>query len=201
MQTHLGVSERRACRVLGQARSTQRYQSKRTERDADLTEQIRALAPQNLRYGYRRIAALLRQGGWSVNLKRVYRLWRLTDMQVPQKQRKRRRIEGTEGAVRLAATYPNHVWSYDFLFDTTENGHTVKLLAVVDEYTRECLALEAARSIKSRDVITWWTVLQSSGATQHMCARTMVLSLLQWRCKRTFAILMRRRAILMWVRI
>ncbi|MEM1095119.1 MAG: IS3 family transposase [Bacteroidota bacterium] len=147
------MSERRACRVLGQSRSTQRYQSTRAQRDADLTKQMKTLAADNPRYGYRRVAALLRRDGWAVNLKRVYRLWKRAGLQVPQKQRKRRRIEGSEGTVRLAAAYPNHVWSYDFLFDTTENGRTVKLLAVVDEYTRECLALEAARSIKSGDVI------------------------------------------------
>lgn len=154
LQKHFGVSERRTCRVLGQSRSTQRYQSKRAERDTDLAEQIRALAAKNPRYGYRPVVALLRQDGWGVNPKRVYRLWRQAGLQVPQKQRKRRRIEGSQGAVRLAATYPNHVWSYDFFSDITENGRTVKLLVIVDEYTRECLVLEAARSITSRDVIS-----------------------------------------------
>lgn len=153
LQEHFGVSERRACCVLGQPRSTQRYQSTRAERDADLRKQMKTLADKNPRYGYRRVAALLRHDGWAVNLKRVHRLWREEGLQVPQKQRKRRRIEGSEGVVRLAAAYPNHVWSYDFLFDTTENGRTIKLLAIVDEYTRECLALEAARSIRSSDVI------------------------------------------------
>lgn len=140
--------------MLEQPRSTQRYQSKRYERDAGLTKHMRALAAKHPRYGYRRIAALLRRDGWSVNLKRVHRLWREAGLQVPQKQRKRRRIEDQGDAGRLAATSANHVWSYDFLFDTTENGRTVKLMPVVDEYTRECLALVAARSITSQDVIS-----------------------------------------------
>jgi transposase InsO family protein len=111
------------------------------------------LAATNPRFGYRRVAALLRGEGWGVNIKRVHRLWKEAGLQVPTKKRKRRRL-GTEanGCVRLKAAYPGHVWSYDFLYDRTEDGRQLKLMPVVDEYTRQCHAILVSRSITAEDV-------------------------------------------------
>jgi len=117
------------------------------------------LSEENPRAGYRMITSLLRREGWRtehglVNKKRVHRLWKLSGLQVPQKQRKRRRLGTSEhGCVRLKAQYPNHVWSVDFLFDTTEDGRQVKLMPVLDEYTRQCLVIDVSRSITSAHVI------------------------------------------------
>lgn len=112
------------------------------------------LARAHPRYGYRRIAALLRGEGWAASAPRIHRLWRASGLQVPQKKRKRRRVGASEnGSIRLCAAHPNHVWSYDFLFDTTESGRTLKLMPIVDEYTRECLVLAVSTSITSQDVI------------------------------------------------
>lgn len=106
------------------------------------------------RYGYRRVWALLRRAGWQVNKKRVHRLWRACGLKVPQKTHKRRRVgSGENSTVRLAPTHPNHVWSYDFVFDATDDGRTLKVLTMIDEYTRECLALVVSRSITSRHLI------------------------------------------------
>lgn len=122
------------------------------------------------RYGYRRVAALLRREGCQVNTKRVHRLWKQAGLQVPGTQRKRRRIGASEqGTVRLRAAYPNHVWSYDFVFDQTENGRTLKLMPVVDEYTRECLALEVGRGLTSGDVIrVLERLIRKRGEPQHV---------------------------------
>lgn len=115
---------------------------------------IRELSRRHPRYGYRRITVLLRREGVAVNRKRVHRLWRQAGLQVPQRQRKRRRVvTGENGTVRLRPTYRNHVWSYDFLFDATERRSRLKIMSVLDEYTRECLALVVARSITNREVI------------------------------------------------
>lgn len=112
------------------------------------------LASRHPRYGYRRIAALLRREGYAASETRVHRLWRDAGLQVPQKKRKRRRLGTSEnGSLRLRATHPNHVWSYDFLFDTTERGRTIKLMPIVDEYTRECLVIDVSTSITSEDVL------------------------------------------------
>ena len=106
------------------------------------------------RYGYRRAWAVLRGEGWGVNRKRVHRLWREAGLQVPQKVQKRRRVgTGENSTVRLAPERPNHVWCYDFVFDATEDGRALKLLPVLDEYTRECLALVVGRSLTSRHVV------------------------------------------------
>ena len=112
------------------------------------------LSRRHPRYGYRRITALLRRKGWRVNRKRVYRLWRREGLKVPVKQRKRRRLGSSDNSVvRRKAEHINHVWSYDFVMDQTEDGRRLKLLPVLDEYTRECLTLEVARNMKARDVI------------------------------------------------
>jgi putative transposase len=106
------------------------------------------------RFGYRRITALLRQEGWRVNHKRVERLWREEGLKVPQKQPKRGRLWLADGSiVRRRAERPNHVWSYDFVFDRTADGRPLRMLAIVDEYTRECLAIDVARRLNSRDVL------------------------------------------------
>jgi putative transposase len=137
-----GVSERLACRVLGQYRSTQRKIRKQPEDEAALTADIIALATQYGRYGYRRITALLRDAGWRVNKKRVERIWRREGLKVPQKQPKKGRLWLNDGScIRLRPEYPNHVWSYDFVEDRTHDGRRFRMLNVLDEFTRECLAI------------------------------------------------------------
>jgi putative transposase len=154
VQTVLGVSERRACTVLGQPRSTQRYQP-RTASDAEaLTARVIALASEYGRYGYRRITALLRQEGWPVNHKRVERIWRREGLQVPAKQPKRGRLWLNDGAcIRLRPQFTNHVWSYDFMQARTHNGVPFRILNIIDEFTRECLCCRVARRLNHEDVI------------------------------------------------
>jgi putative transposase len=148
------VSERRACRVLGQHRSTQRKIAKTPDDEAALTADITALALQYGRYGYRRITALLHQAGWIVNVKRVERIWRREGLKVPHKQPKRGRLWLNDSScVRLRPEYPNHVWSYDFVEDRTHNGRKVRMLNVIDEFTRECIAIRVERKLKAVDVI------------------------------------------------
>ncbi|WP_132665862.1 IS3 family transposase [Rhizobium sp. PP-CC-3G-465] len=150
----LGVSERRACRVLGQHRSTQRKNAKTPDDEAALTADITALALQYGRYGYRRITAMLHQAGWIVNVKRVERIWRREGLKVPSKQPKRSRLWLNDSScMRLRPEYPNHVWSYDFVEDRTHNGKKIRMLNVIDEFTRECVAIRVERSLKAVDVI------------------------------------------------
>lgn len=150
----LGVSERRACKIFNQARSTQRYRGPTNVGELRLRKRIVKLASEYGRYGYRRITALLKQEGFRVNHKRVERIWRLEGLKVPQKQPKRGRLWLNDGScVRRRAEYPNHLWSYDFAFERTHNGKRMRLLAIVDEYTRECLAIKASRRLTSTDVI------------------------------------------------
>lgn len=150
----LGVTERRACLVLGQHRSTQRKVPTRPDDEAALTADIVALAVQYGRYGYRRVAALLRSAGWVVNLKRVERIWRREGLKVPVKQPKRGRLWLNDGScVRLRPERPNHVWSYDFVEDRTHDGRKFRMLNVIDEHTRECLAIRIGRRLRSTDVI------------------------------------------------
>ena len=152
--TKVGVSERVACRVLGQHRSTQRKPPKGRDDDAALTADIVALATQYGRYGYRRITAMLRAAGWVVNIKRVERIWRLEGLKVPGKHPKKARLWMNDGScVRLRPERPNHVWSYDFVEDRTHNGRRFRMLNVIDEFTRECLAIRIDRKLKSADVI------------------------------------------------
>ena len=155
--THLcdqySVSERRACRVTSQPRATQRYVLHPATDEPALIARIVALATRFGRYGYRRITALLRQEGWRVNHKRVERPWRQEGLRVPAKQPKRGRLWLADGSlVRRRDEQPNHVWSYDFVFDRTADGRPVRILAIVDEYTRECLSLDVARRLRSDDV-------------------------------------------------
>jgi putative transposase len=150
----LEVSERRACRVLGQARSAQRYSATESDLNERLRERLVQLAWRHARYGYRRMAELLRRDGWRVNAKRVERLWRLEGLRVPKRQHKRRRLGSrVNGCIRRRAEYPNHVWGYDFLMDRTADGRRLKVLTVVDEHTRECLAIDVGRKLKAQDVL------------------------------------------------
>jgi transposase InsO family protein len=112
------------------------------------------LVKQRPRFGYRRIGLLLRQAGWQASDTRVYRLWRREGLKVPQKKRKKRRLgTSANGCIRRRAEHKDHVWAWDFVFDRTTNGSPLKWLSIVDEYTRECLALKVDRSITSEDVI------------------------------------------------
>ena len=148
------VSERFACKVLGQHRSTQRKKPHcRADEDA-LTADIIRLASRYGRYGYRRITAMLRSEGWTVNAKRVERIWRREGLKVPQKQPKRGRLWLNDGScVRLRPAHPNHVWSYDFVEGRTHNGGKFRMLNIIDEFTRECLAIRIDRKLNSTDVI------------------------------------------------
>ena len=149
------MSERRACRVLDQPRSTQRYASRRPDDDHRLLREMRSLARQRPRFGADRIHRWLVKRHWHVNHKRVHRLWQQENMQVPRKQHRRRRFSGgsENSCVRHRAEHKDHVWSYDFVSDRTEDGRQLRLLVMVDETTRECLALEVARSFTSQDVL------------------------------------------------
>ena len=148
------VSERFAYKVLGQHRSTQRKKPHgRTDEDA-LTADIIRLASRYGRYGYRRITAMLRSEGWTVNAKRVERIWRREGLKVPQKQPKRGRLWLNDGScIRLRPEHPNHVWSYDFVEGRTHNGRKFRMLNIIDEFTRECLAIRIDRKLNSTDVI------------------------------------------------
>jgi putative transposase len=141
--------------VLGQARSTQRYQSGRADDEAALLREMRALSLERPRFGAARIHRLLIERHWRVNRKRVHRLWKRENMQVPQKQRRKRRFPGgsENSCYRHRAKHKDHVWSYDFVTDRTEEGRQLRLLVVVDEYTRECLAIEVAGSFTAQDVV------------------------------------------------
>jgi len=151
----LSVSERRACKVLEQARATQRRHLSPPSDEKQLTDDIIALATRYGRYGYRRITALLNnEYGWRVNRKRVERIWRKEGLKVPKKQPKRSRLWLNNGScIRLRPEYKDHVWSYDFMIDRTADGRSFKILNIIDEYTRECLAIRVARKIGNQDVI------------------------------------------------
>jgi transposase InsO family protein len=154
LQEEFEVSERRACEVLDQPRSTQRYEPEPRDDEAALVRAMLQLARQRPRFGYRRIGRLLRRDGWQVSDTRIYRLWRREGLKVPTKKRKRRRLGASEnGCHRQRAEFKDHVWCWDFVFDNTTNGATLKWLSIVDEYTRECLSLKVDRSITSEDVI------------------------------------------------
>ena len=149
------MSERRVCRVLGQHRSTQRRVPAGRDDEELLIADVTELARQYGRYGYRKIAELLRStAGWIVNDKRVERIWRREGLKVPAKQPKRGRLWLNDGScVRLRAEHRNHVWSYDFVEDRTHDGRKYRMLNVIDEFTHECLAICIERSLKSTDVI------------------------------------------------
>lgn len=148
LQDRLSVSERRACRIAGQHRSTQRHRPLRGDRDDALRVRLRSLSREHPRWGYRRAWASLREEGWPANRKKIQRLWREEGLRVPQRRRKRYRLGvSTTQAARLRAERPDHVWALDFQFDTTQDGRILKLLHVVDEHTREALAIQVERRI------------------------------------------------------
>jgi putative transposase len=148
------LSERHACRLVNQWRGTQRYVPiQRVDEDA-LTRDIVTLASQYGRYGYRRITALLRTAGWQVGKDRVQRIWRREGLKVPEKQKPRKRLWLNDGScVRLRPERANHVWSYDFVSATTHDGRTIRMLTMIDEYTRECLTIRVARRLGSYQII------------------------------------------------
>ncbi len=164
------VSERRACKVLGQHRSTQRKKPKGRADEDVLTRTIIDLASKFGRYGYRRIHWLLEQDGWRISLARVKRIWRREGLKVPTKQPKRSRLWLNNGScIRLRPASKNHVWSYDFVMDRTHDGRAFRMLCVIDEYTRECLAIHVRRKLNSQDVLyVLGKLFVSHGPPQHI---------------------------------
>lgn len=154
MRSELNISERRACAALGQHRSTQRKLARGRDDEAALTADIIELAKTYGRYGYRRVTALLRHAGWTVNAKRVQRIWRREGLKVPRKQPKRGRLWLNDGScVRPRAERPNHVWSYDFVEDRTHDGRKFRMLCLIDAFTHEALAIRVKRKLNSTDVL------------------------------------------------
>ena len=148
------VSERRACLLFSQHRATQRYKHRQSEFNEKLTERIIELAFSFGRYGYRRIHQLLTREGWQVNHKRLERIWRQEGLKIPSKQPNRSRLWFNDGScLRLKPLFRNHVWSYDFVADRNQEGRSFRILALIDEYTRECLALKVRRHFKAQDVV------------------------------------------------
>lgn len=160
VQNQLHQPERRVCRVLGQARSTQRYEAVVRDADARLVQRMHELVRQHPRRGYRMVWGMLRLEGWRVNRKRVHRLWRREGFKVPRKQHKKRRLGSSEnGIVRRRPEHKDHVWCVDFIHDRDERDRPLKWLSVVDEFTRECVALEVERGIGAEDVVETLTDL------------------------------------------
>jgi transposase InsO family protein len=152
-----GISQRRACRIMGRSRSNLRYRRRQRSDEPALIREIQRLARRFPRYGYRRIHAMLVRRGWSVNLKRVRRLWTELGLRRPVRLRKLRKLGPKPGAsvnscVRQPARFKNDVWTCDFIHDRTADGRPLKWLTLVDEYTRECLVLHAAASMTGADV-------------------------------------------------
>jgi putative transposase len=162
-----GLSERRACALIKTARSTLNYQSKKSVQDAPLVEKLRRIAAQYPRYGYRRARIFLERGGDVMSDERCYRLWRLAKLQVPRKRGRKRAASGRPRP--QAPTGPGHVWAIDFVYDACADGRQLKCLTVIDEWTRECLAIDVAGSIRSQRVIDVLARLVSvRGAPRHL---------------------------------
>jgi putative transposase len=156
---------------LGQRRGTQRYIPTQRNDEDRLTAAIIELASRYGRYGYRRITALLKEGGWRVGHDRVEKIWRREGLKVPQKQKPRGRLWLNDGScVRLRPERENHVWSYDFVSATTHDGRTLRLLNLIDEFTRKCLVIRVARRLNSYDLITTSIVSLRTGVTLHCSA-------------------------------
>jgi putative transposase len=170
LRDRLGLSERRACRYVGQHRSVQRREPVRAEDDAALRVRLREISAERPRWGYRRAHHRLRQEGWEINRKRVQRLWREEGLRVPQRRRKRRRLgDSTVPAHRLRADRPNQVWALDFQHDQTANGRVIRLLNVVDEYTREALEMLVERSIDTdMTIAVLERLVAARGAPEHL---------------------------------
>jgi putative transposase len=178
-----GLSGRRACALLSVARSTLGYQSRLAMRDAPVVTAMRTLAAQYPRYGYRKIRIFLGRQGHALSPERTYRLWRQAGLQVPRR-RPRRRV-ATSRPRPLPPTGANHVWAYDFVFDTCADGRALKCLTIVDEFTRECLAIDVAGSIRSGRVIEVLSQLVSIyGAPQYLRSDNgpefVALAVLRW---------------------
>ena len=155
-------AERNACRLVGQPRSTQRYQARIDYEERRIRRRLHELAKQHPGSGYRRMTRLLRREGMHVNRKRVQRLWREEGLRNPlRKRRKRARGHSENSCAMKKAEYKNHVWSWDFTMDETSNGRRLKWFSVIDEYTRECLALEVERRMTAKDVVTILTWLEA----------------------------------------
>ena len=170
---HDKISERRACKALGQPRSTQRYKPRQPEKDRALIEAMREIVARRPRFGHPRVYNELLTEGWAVGSERVHRLWKQEGMQVPRRQRKRRRLRGSGGShnscVRHKPLRRNHVWGYDFVTERTEDGRQLKLLVVLDEFTRECLAIEVARSFNANEVkLVLQYLFAVRGAPEHI---------------------------------
>ena len=153
LQDRLDLSERRACQIAGQHRSTQRHQPTLAPDDEALRKRLREISKDKKRWGYRRAHARLLEEGWSVNKKRVQRLWREEGLRVPQRKRKRARLGDNHDGKHLRAERPDHVWALDFQSDETADGRQLRVLNVIDEFTREALGSEVARSITAEDTV------------------------------------------------
>lgn len=164
------LSERWACRLLGQNRGTQRYTPIMRADEEELTAAIISLASHYGRYGYRRVTTLLNWAGFKVGKDRVQRIWRREGLKVPQKQRPRSRLWLNDGScVRLRPQHTNHVWSYDFVNAMTHDGRSLRLLTLLDEFSRECLAIRVARRLGRYQVIeTLADVMTVRGVPQHI---------------------------------
>ena len=150
----LATSERRTCRVIGLSRSTLQYRAAKKDDEEELRLSMIRLARQYGRYGYRKIAELLRVEGWGVNHKKVERLWREEGLQLPERHKKRKRLYHKDSSViRLRPHYPNHVWSVDFVHDKLSSGRPYKMLTVLDEYTREALCVAVRSRMSANDVL------------------------------------------------
>lgn len=164
------ASRRRACKVVNQPRSTDRYVPQPRDEEERLKKLLKEISDAEPRWGYRTAARQLRREGWRINDKRVQRAWREEGLKVPQRQRKRRRL-GSSGnsSQRQRARSPNEVWSYDFVMDQTSDGRRLKLLCVVDEFTRECLAIHVARNIGAMEVIEVLEgIVKERGTPKHL---------------------------------
>ena len=154
LQQEFATSERRACGVLGLPRSTQRYAVKPRTSEVAICQRLRTMVRQRPRFGYRRLTQLLKREGWTVNSKRIHRLCRIERLKVLQTVRNKRAIGVSANACDVRkAEHMNHVWTWDFVFDRTTNGTMLKWLSLIDEHTRECLALRVDRGLTSEDVI------------------------------------------------
>jgi transposase InsO family protein len=170
VQEVVGVSERRACTTLDQPRSTQRYRPRRRDDEPRLVARLHALVRAHPRYGHRRVHALLRREGWRVNRKRVHRLWKREGFKVPKKARKKRRLGSSDNACsRKRPEHRDHVWAWDFLHDRTCGGRALKWFTLIDEFTRECLALDVRRHFRAEDVKALLAeIIRWRGAPEHV---------------------------------
>jgi transposase InsO family protein len=166
--TERGLSQRHACQLVDIQRSSARYVARTRRDEAQTVALIREYAHEQPMYGYRIIAAMLKQDGYRINRKRVYRIWRQEGLQLPRRKAVQRRYGESSGKLRRASR-PNEVWTYDFVEGRTERKGKLRLLTILDEYTRECLTIHVARTISSRQVIAvleWLFLLR--GAPSHL---------------------------------